>query len=61
MLSMRSPAYYNIFLNSYASAPVVLSTTISGCNNATKPCLLSGGANYASVHAFDNHYLLARV
>lgn len=52
------PAFYNIFLNSYGSAPVVLSNTISGCSNASKPCIPSGGATYSSVHTFDNHYLL---
>ncbi len=52
------PAYYNLFTNAYGSAPVVLSTTIRGCDNIAKPCIPSGGANYASVHNFDNHYLL---
>ena len=52
-----SPAFYNIFLNSYGSAPVVLANTITGCNNTTKLCLPTGGANYASVHALDNQYL----
>ena len=52
------PAYYNIFTNSYGSAPVVLSNTISGCSNTSKPCIPSGGASYMSVHNFDNHYLL---
>jgi len=53
-----SPAYYNIGLNSYGSAPVLVSATIAGASNATKPILPTGGANYTSVHAFDNHYLL---
>jgi hypothetical protein len=52
-----SPAFYNIFLNSYGSAPVVLAATITGCNNTTKICLPGGGANYASVHALDDQYL----
>lgn len=52
-----APAFYNIFLNSYGSAPVVLSNTITGCNNTTKQCLPSGGATYTSVHAQDNQYL----
>ena len=51
------PAYYNIFLNAYGSAPVVLSNTIASCSNASKPCIPSGGANYSTVHSFDNHYL----
>jgi hypothetical protein len=51
------PAYYNIFLNSYGSAPVVLSNTITNCGNAIKPCIPSGGANYSTVHSFANHYL----
>jgi hypothetical protein len=51
------PAYYNIFLNSYGSAPVVLSSTISGCSNTAKPCVPSGGANYSTVHALNNKYL----
>jgi outer membrane receptor protein involved in Fe transport len=59
-----APAFYNIFLNSYGSAPVVLNNTITGCNNnavgavAAKPCLPTGGATYTSVHALDNAYLL---
>ena len=52
-----APAYYNIFLNSYGAAPVVLSATISGCNNTTHPCIPTGGASYSSVHALDNIYL----
>lgn len=52
-----APAYYNIFLNSYGGAPVVLSTTITGCNNTTKLCTPSGGANYTTVHALNNQYL----
>jgi outer membrane receptor protein involved in Fe transport len=53
-----SPAYYNIGLNSYGSAPVLVSASVTGTSNATKPVLPTGGANYTSVHAFDNHYLL---
>lgn len=65
-----APAFYNIFLNSYGSAPVVLGTTIGGCNNnavtdpktgavtPAKPCFPAGGASYTSVHALDNPYLL---
>ncbi len=53
-----APAFYNIFLNSYGSAPVVLSGTIAGCNNTTKLCIPQGGATYTSVHALDNQYLL---
>jgi hypothetical protein len=52
-----APAYYNIFLNSYGSAPVVLSTTVTGCNNTTKQCIPSGGATYTSVHAQDTQYI----
>ena len=63
-----APAFYNIFLNSYGSAPVVLNTNITGCNNNSvtvnnvvtpaKPCIPTGGANYSSVHALNNQYLL---
>ena len=52
-----APAFYNIFLNSYGSAPVVLAATITGCNNTTKLCTPQGGANFANVHALDNVYL----
>jgi hypothetical protein len=52
-----SPSFYNIFLNSYGGAPVVLAATVSGCNNTTKLCIPNGGANYTSVHALDNAYL----
>jgi hypothetical protein len=49
-----APAFYNIFLNSYGSAPVVLSATAL-CNGT---CVPSGGANYTSTHALDNSLLL---
>ncbi len=52
-----APAFYNIFLNSYGSAPVVLSTTVTGCSNTAKPCIPTGGANYVSVHAQDTVYI----
>ena len=52
-----APAFYNIFLNSYGSAPVVLAGTIAGCSNATKACIPGGGAYFPSVHALGNPYL----
>ena len=53
-----APAFYNIFLNSYGSAPVVLSSTITNCSNATHPCIPQGGASGSSVHALADRYLL---
>jgi outer membrane receptor protein involved in Fe transport len=38
----RDPAFYNIFLNSYTSAPVV-NTGIINCNGTTVNCLPSNG------------------
>ncbi len=53
-----SPAFYNIFLNSYGSAPVVLATTITNCKNGSAiSCIPSGGSNSTSVRAQDTGFL----
>ncbi len=52
-----APAFYNIFLNSYGSAPVVLAATVTNCSNTAKSCVPTGGSNYTSVHAQDTQYL----
>ncbi len=52
-----SPAFYNIFLNSYGSAPVVLSTTITNCSNTGLSCVPTGGSNSTSVRSQDTKYL----
>ena len=49
-----APAYYNIFLNSYGNAPVVLANTVA-CSGT---CLPASGATFTSVHAQDNALLL---
>lgn len=49
------PAFYNIFLNSYTSAPVV-NTGVITCNGTTVNCLPSGGTINSLVHAQDNVY-----
>lgn len=56
-----APAYYNIFLNSYGQAPVVLANTVPCAASASVvgTCLPGGGATYTSVHAQDNALLLA--
>jgi outer membrane receptor protein involved in Fe transport len=43
------PAYYNIFLNSYTSSPIV-NTGIITCNGTTVNCLPSGGTTNSLVH-----------
>lgn len=52
-----SPAFYNIFLNSYGSAPVVLATTINNCSNTGLSCVPTGGSNSTSVRTQDTAYL----
>jgi hypothetical protein len=49
------PAFYNIFLNSYTSAPVV-NTGVIACNGTTVNCLPSAGTINAAVHAQDDIY-----
>ncbi|MEO6806432.1 MAG: TonB-dependent receptor [Edaphobacter sp.] len=44
------PAFYNIFLNAYTSAPIVNTGTIN-CNGTTVNCLPSGGTSNALVNA----------
>lgn len=51
----RDPAFYNIFLNSYTSAPVV-NTGVIACNGSTVNCLPSGGLTNAQIHAQDDQY-----
>jgi hypothetical protein len=50
------PAFYNMFLNSATSAPVVNLGTISGCG-PSKPCLPASGASGAEVRAQSLGYL----
>ncbi len=49
------PAFYNIFLNSYTSAPVV-NTGVITCDGITIKCLPSGGTLNAQVHTQDDQY-----
>ncbi len=49
------PAYYNIFLNAYTSAPIV-NTGIITCNGTTFNCLPSGGTTNALVHSQNDQY-----
>ena len=48
-----APAFYNIFLNSYTSAPVLVSATV----NCAGVCIPSGGSTYTTVHAQDTKYI----
>jgi hypothetical protein len=48
-----APAFYNIFLNSYSSAPVLVSATVN-CNGV---CIPTGGSTYTTVHAQDTQYV----
>ena len=48
-----APAFYNIFLNSYASAPVLVSALVN-CNGV---CIPTGGSTYTTVHAQDTQYV----
>lgn len=47
------PAYYNIALNSYSSAPVVNVSTIA-CNGTTVNCIPTAGTYNTAVHAQDD-------
>jgi hypothetical protein len=49
------PAFYNIFLNAYTSAPIVNTGTIS-CNGTTVNCLPVGGTTNALVQAQNAPY-----
>ncbi len=49
------PAYYNIFLNGYTSAPIV-NTGVINCNGTTVNCLPSGGTSNALIHAQNDQY-----
>lgn len=49
------PAFYNIFLNAYTSAPIVNTGTIS-CNGTTVNCLPAGGTTNALVQAQNAQY-----
>jgi Carboxypeptidase regulatory-like domain/TonB dependent receptor len=49
------PAYYNIFLNAYTSAPIV-NTGVINCNGTTVNCLPSGGTTMALVQAQNAQY-----
>lgn len=49
------PAFYNIFLNSYTSAPVV-NTGIITCDGVSVQCLPTGGTINALVHTQDDPY-----
>jgi Carboxypeptidase regulatory-like domain/TonB dependent receptor/TonB-dependent Receptor Plug Domain len=49
------PAFYNIFLNSYTSAPVV-NTGVIPCDGVTVACLPSGGTINALVHQQNDQY-----
>jgi hypothetical protein len=50
------PAFYNMFLNSATSAPVVNLGTVSGCG-PSKPCLPATGATGSQVRALGLPYL----
>jgi hypothetical protein len=50
------PAFYNMFLNSATSAPVINLGTIQGCG-PSHPCLPSSGARGADVRTLDLAYL----
>ncbi len=49
------PTFYNIFLNSYTSAPVV-NTGVITCDGVTVQCLPSSGTINAQVHTQDDQY-----
>jgi outer membrane receptor protein involved in Fe transport len=49
------PAFYNIFLNSYTSAPVV-NTGVITCDGVTINCVSSGGTLSSQVHAQADQY-----
>jgi hypothetical protein len=49
------PAFYNIFLNAYTSAPIVNTGTIS-CNGTTVNCLPAGGTSNALINAQNAVY-----
>jgi outer membrane receptor protein involved in Fe transport len=49
------PAFYNIFLNSYTSAPVV-NTGIISCDGVNITCLPSGGTINSLIHVQDDKY-----
>ena len=49
------PAFYNIFLNAYTSAPIVNTGTIA-CNGTTVNCLPAGGTTNALVQAQNAPY-----
>jgi hypothetical protein len=49
------PAFYNIFLNAYTSAPIVNTGTIA-CNGTTTQCLPAGGTTNALVQAQNAPY-----
>ena len=48
-----APAFYTIFLNSYSSAPVLVSATV----NCGGVCVPTGGSTYTTVHAQDTKYI----
>jgi hypothetical protein len=50
------PAFYNMFLNSATSAPVVNLGTVTGCG-PSQPCLPTSGASGAAVRALALGYL----
>ena len=49
------PAYYNIFLNAYTSAPIV-NTGVISCNGTTVNCLPSGGTTMSLVQTQNAQY-----
>ncbi len=49
------PAFYNIFLNSYTSAPVV-NTGVITCDGVVVQCLPAAGTLSSQVHAQDDQY-----
>jgi hypothetical protein len=49
------PAFYNIFLNAYTSAPIV-NTGVISCNGTTFNCLPAGGTSNALIHAQNDPY-----
>ncbi len=49
------PAFYNLFLNVYSSAPVTNSGAIA-CNGTTVSCLPTSGTTNATVNAQDGQY-----
>jgi hypothetical protein len=49
------PAFYNIFLNAYTSAPIV-NTGVINCNGTTFNCLPAGGTSNALIHVQNDPY-----